>query len=156
MRNNPVIIGWEEWCSFPDIGLPAIRAKVDTGAKTSALHAFNINHYIERDKEFVKFDIHPVHKDKRFVRSCIAPMIDRRYVSDSGGHKEQRYVIKTLIKLGRFIWEIEITLANRDHMSFRMLLGREALRHGKIIVDPAKSCLQGKIKLEEVRKLYRR
>ena len=149
------IIGWKEWFSLDCIALPAIKGKIDTGAKTSALHAFNIETFYIEDVEYVRFDIHPLQKNKRLVRSCISRVIDRRMVSDSSGKKEKRIVIKSDLKIGDKKIRIELTLTNRDNMSFRMLLGREAIMQAKMIVDISKSFVQGKLKKSKVLKLYR-
>jgi ribosomal protein S6--L-glutamate ligase len=151
---NTKIIGWKEWFTFADLGLPAIKGKIDTGAKTSSLHAFNIETYKLNEVEYVKFDIHPLQKNKKIVRTCIAPIIDHRYVSDSGGRKEKRYVIKSHLTCGKIHLVIEVTLANRDSMAFRMLLGREVVKKLRLLVDPSKSFLLGKIKKSEILKLY--
>ena len=148
-------IGWKEWCSLDCIALPAIKGKVDTGAKTSAIHAFNIECFFIEDVEYVKFDIHPLQKNKRLVRSCISRVIDRRMVSDSSGKKEKRIVIKSDLKIGDKKIRVELTLTNRDNMSFRMLLGREAIMQAKMIVDISKSFVQGKLKKSKVLRLYR-
>ena len=149
------IIGWKEWFAFEKLGLPAINGKIDTGAKTSSLHAFNIEHFVKSGIDYVKFEIHPIQKDKNVVRTCTAKVIDYRYVSDSGGKKEKRYVIKSPMKIGKKTIIIEITLANRDSMAFRMLLGREAIKKANMLVDPSKSFLQGKLKRSKVAKLYK-
>ena len=149
------IIGWKEWFSLDCIALPAIKGKIDTGAKTSALHAFNIETFYIEDVEYVRFDIHPLQKNKRLVRSCISRVIDRRIVSDSSGKKEKRIVIKSDLKIGDKKIRVELTLTNRDNMSFRMLLGREAIMQAKMIVDISKSFVQGKLKKSKVLKLYR-
>ena len=149
------IIGWKEWFSLDCIALPAIKGKIDTGAKTSALHAFNIETFYIEDVEYVRFDIHPLQKNKRLVRSCISRVIDRRMVSDSSGKKEKRIVIKSDLKIGDKKIRIELTLTNRDNMSFRMLLGREAIMQAKMIVDISKSFVQGKLKKSKVLRLYR-
>jgi len=148
-------IGWKEWCSLDCIALPAIKGKVDTGAKTSAIHAFNIECFFIEDVEYVKFDIHPLQKNKKLKRSCIARIIERRMVSDSSGKKEKRIVIKSDLKIGDKKIRIELTLTNRDNMSFRMLLGREAIMQAKMIVDISKSFVQGKLKKSKILKLYR-
>ena len=155
VKKTKQIIGWKEWFSLDCIALPAIKGKIDTGAKTSALHAFNIETFYIEDVEYVRFDIHPLQKNKRFVRSCIARVIDRRMVSDSSGKKEKRIVIKSDLKIGDKKIRIELTLTNRDNMSFRMLLGREAIMQAKMIVDISKSFVQGKLKKSKVLKLYR-
>ena len=155
VKKTKKIIGWKEWFSLDCIALPAIKGKIDTGAKTSALHAFNIETFYIEDVEYVRFDIHPLQKNKRLVRSCISRVIDRRMVSDSSGKKEKRIVIKSDLKIGDSKIRIELTLTNRDNMSFRMLLGREAIKQAKMIVDISKSFVQGKLKKNKVLKLYR-
>ena len=155
VKKTKKIIGWKEWFSLDCIALPAIKGKIDTGGKTSALHAFNIETFYIEDVEYVRFDIHPLQKNKRFVRSCISRVIDRRMVSDSSGKKEKRIVIKSDLKIGDNKIRIELTLTNRDNMSFRMLLGREAIKQAKMIVDISKSFVQGKLKKNKVLKLYR-
>jgi len=153
-KKQKITIGWEEWCSFPGLKLPAIKAKIDTGAKTSCLHAFNIETYTEQDKKYVRFSIHPMQNSKRMVRVCTAPVVDYRYVTNSGGKKEKRYVIQSAIVMDGRKWPVELTLAKRDTMSFRMLLGREAMRKGALVVDPAKSCALGKVSREDFKQLY--
>lgn len=140
MRNSHITIGWREWCLLPDLGLPPIKVKVDTGARTSCLHAFQIDPYTKGDKLWVRFGIHPNQHDTKTEVYCDAEVIDQREVSDSGGHKEKRYVISTRIVLGEQEWPIELTLTNRDTMLFRMLLGRTAMS-GKLIVNPEVSYL---------------
>jgi ribosomal protein S6--L-glutamate ligase len=150
------IIGWKEWFSLDCLGLPAIKGKIDTGAKTSSLHAFNIENFYIEDVEYVKFDIHPLQKNKGLSRTCFARVIERRMVSDSGGKKEKRFVIKSDIKIGTAKIRIELTLANRDSMAFRMLLGREAIKQAKMLVDISKSFLCGKKKRKEILQLYKK
>jgi len=155
-QKSQKIIGWKEWFSLGCLGLPAIKGKIDTGAKTSALHAFNIENFYIEDVEYVKFDIHPLQKNKKMVRHCVARVIDQRMVSDSGGKKEKRFVIKSDLSIGDSKLRIELTLTNRDSMAFRMLLGREAIKQAKMLVDISKSFLQGKKKRKEIIKLYRK
>jgi hypothetical protein len=131
-------IGWREWISFPELNIGKIKAKVDTGARTSALHAFSLHPFTENGQEKIRFDIHPVQNDVNEIVTCVANIIDKRWVTDSGGHKEERYVICTPITLGDETWPIEITLTERDTMLFRMLLGRRAIRK-RYTVDPARS-----------------
>jgi hypothetical protein len=145
-RAPKTIIGWEEWCSLPDLGLPAIKAKVDTGAKTSALHAYNIERFREDSIDYVRFCIHPLQRNNRLERVCVAPLVDHRKVISSNGDHEKRYVIKTKIAFPSVTIPAELTLTYRKKMAFRMLLGREALRKAKFAVDPAKSLLLGKHK----------
>lgn len=135
-------VGWREWCALPELGLPPIKAKVDTGARTSCLHAFDVQTFERDDALWVRFGMHPVQQETTTEVYCEAPVIDRRLVSDSGGHKEKRYVIRTPLHLGGKQWPIELTLTNRDSMMFRMLLGRTAME-GHILVQPDASFLQG-------------
>lgn len=137
------MIGWREWLSLPDICLPAIKAKVDTGAKTSALHAFEVDPFWKKGVEMVRFKIHPLQKNTDIVITCQAPVFDQRMVSDSGGHREMRYVIRSTIVIGGVRIDGEITLTDRDTMQFRMLLGRSAMA-GVFTVDPGASYLMGR------------
>jgi len=136
------LLGWREWLSLPDIGIPAIKAKIDTGAKTSALHAFEVEEFKEKGIDMVRFQMHPLQKRTDIIIYCQAPIADQRLVSDSGGHREMRYVIKTNIMVGSIKTWAEITLTDRDSMQFRMLLGRSAMA-GKFAVDPKGSYLAG-------------
>ena len=137
-------IGWREWVALPDIGLPAIKAKIDTGAKTSALHAFMVERVKRKRRDHVRFLMHPLQLRDKPVIECEAPLVDVRQVSDSGGHREQRFVIETRLILGELEWPVELTLTNRDSMRFRMLLGRRAMEN-RLLVDPAASYLAGKL-----------
>lgn len=148
------LIAWEEWCALPELHIPAIKAKIDTGAKTSALHAFNIEPFLKDGQKHVCFQIHPIQRNKKIVITCCAPLVDHRYITSSTGQKEKRYVIETIIELNSKKWKIELTLAKRDTMAFRMLLGRKALRTGNFIVDPSKSHLLGKLDKEYIKSLY--
>jgi hypothetical protein len=143
-------IGWREWVALPDLGLPAIKAKVDTGARTSALHAFLIEPYQHDGVDMLRFLIHPIQRNQDFQVECRCPVYDKREVTDSGGHREMRYVIQSDVVIGNGRWPIELTLTNRDTMSFRMLLGRKAME-GRFVVDPDASYINGKL---GPRKLY--
>lgn len=141
-ETNLKILGWREWAQLPDLVDVPIKAKVDTGAKTSSLHAFFIEPYTKDGKPWVKFLLHPNQKDNELEVECHAAVSDRREVSDSGGHKEERYVIESTIMLGSDILIAELTLTDRDSMSFRMLIGRNLLR-GAYTVDCASSFRMG-------------
>lgn len=138
-----VMLGWREWVSLPGLGIRSIKAKVDTGARSSALHTFKLETFSEEGIAKVRFNIHPYQHDLSVVRQCVSNLIDERNVTDSGGHTELRPVISTPVTLGGITKNIEITLTNRENMKFRMLLGRTAMC-GDFSVDPAGSYLLGK------------
>lgn len=133
-----LVIGWREWIALPELGMSRIKVKVDTGARTSALHAFDIEEYMSGRIKMVRFKVHPFQRDLRHAVTATARIADRRVVKDSGGKRTLRPVIKTTIQVGGMSWEIEVTLINRDEMGFRMLLGREALK-GHLLVNPGRS-----------------
>ncbi|MFT4873545.1 ATP-dependent zinc protease [Congregibacter sp.] len=138
-------LGWREWVGFPDIGIAQIKAKVDTGARTSCLHAFKVESYDNEGATWVRFDIHPSQTDSSDVVQCSAPVLEQRVVRDSGGHEELRYVIETTMTIGDHEQTVEVTLTDRDTMKFRVLLGRTAIQ-GAFTVDPSGSYLIGKRK----------
>lgn len=144
-HSNLITLGWREWVGLPDLGIRQIKAKVDTGARTSALHAFEVRAYSDGGRERVEFLMHPIQKNTDLVVTCIADVLDKRVVTDSGGHKEERFVISTTLSIGAHTWPIEVTLTSRDDMLFRMLLGRTAMK-GRAQVNPARSYLVGKKK----------
>lgn len=137
---------------MPDLHLPAVKVKVDTGARTSALHASQIEPFTEDGRDFVRFHMHPLQKDYKFKVVCAAPLVDHRFVTSSNGKREKRFVILTKIVMAEQSFKSEITLTCRKKMAFRMLMGRQALRSGKFIVNAGKSFLLGK--LENVSELY--
>jgi ribosomal protein S6--L-glutamate ligase len=148
-----VVVGSEEWCAFPELGLPAVKARVDSGAKTSSIHAFNILKFRRDGENWVSFEVHPLQNSRRMIVRCERPIIDKRLVKSSSGISETRYVISAAIMAGNLSWDIELTLANRDSMGFRMLLGREAMK-GRMLVDPSLSFCLGDISAEELSEYY--
>ncbi len=140
---GPAVIGWREWVTLPGLGVEWVKAKVDTGARTSALHAVDLA-FVEQDgQELVSFVVHPWQESESDPVSCLAPVVDARDVRSSSGHAEQRPVIVTPIRLGGRTVDVELTLTNRDDMGFRMLLGRQALKR-RFLVDSAGSYLVGR------------
>jgi hypothetical protein len=138
-------IGWREWIALPAFGVARIKAKVDTGARTSALHAFDIRYVVRHGTTWVLFSLHPRQKHPKPAIECEAPLAEERYVTDSGGRRTLRPVIVTTIGVGEASWDVELTLIARDEMGFRMLLGRQAIR-GHFVVDPGRSFLASRIK----------
>lgn len=153
LSSHELLVGWREWCALPAFNIPAIKVKIDTGAKTSALQASNIEAFRKRGNSYIRFTVYPLQRSKQIVRVCTALVVDRRVVTSSNGHKERRYVILTPISIDGCTWEIEVTLSNREPLSFRMLLGREALK-GRAIIDPQRSLCQGELKPQELKRLY--
>jgi len=154
MSQNKFIFGSEEWFSFPDLGIPTIKARVDSGAKTSALHAINITPFLKDGANWVKFDINPIQNNLKTVLHCEAPLVDKRIVKSSSGFREQRYVIQTTLDMGKDSWPIEMTLTNRDSMGFRMLLGREAMS-GRVLVDPEQIYMLGQSTTDNLKEIYK-
>lgn len=146
------MLGWREWVALPELKLAKIKAKIDTGARSSALHAFAIEPYRKGGQRWVMFAIHPLQRNSEVSIECHAAVRDRRIVMDSGGHKQRRYVIETPLVLGRASINAEMTLTDRDSMRFRMLLGRTAM-NGRFIIDPCASYLQGSPDADEYRRL---
>jgi ribosomal protein S6--L-glutamate ligase len=131
----PLILGWQEWLALPELGLPALKAKIDTGAKTSALHTHVIEPYGDPEQLMVRFTVRPNPRCADLEIAVAAPVIDRREVMSSNGEREQRFVIATRVQMGAHAWPIEVTLTNRERMTHRMLLGRQAIRPNAL-VDP--------------------
>ncbi|MFV0304369.1 MAG: 30S ribosomal protein S6--L-glutamate ligase [Moheibacter sp.] len=152
---NKMIAGSEEWVTLPDMGLPMIKVRVDSGAKTSALHAVNIAPFQRRGDPWVSFDVYPIQFDGKRVVHCEAPVVDMRTIKSSTGNRERRYVVKAVLKIQEYSWEIEVSLTNRDTMGYRMLLGREAMK-GRILVDPESSFLLGEVDSETLDVLYKK
>ncbi len=139
---NLLVVGWREWVSLPGLGVDKIKAKIDTGARTSTLHAFDIEVVKIRGKEIVRFKIHPLQRQSKGVIVCQADLVDERIVRSSSGHSSLRPVIMTSLQVGSHSWDIELTLTNRDKMGFRMLIGRQAIRK-HLLVHPGKSFILG-------------
>lgn len=153
METSKRIIGSEEWCSLDKLNIPAINARIDTGAKTSALHAININKFKKNNQPWVSFDIHPLQNNRRAIIHCEHPIHDKRTIKSSSGSSESRYVILTQLTLGGQSWDIEMTLTNRDSMGYRMLLGREAMMN-RAIVDPSLSFCCGELNPSQLQQHY--
>jgi ribosomal protein S6--L-glutamate ligase len=152
IQDKELVFGWEEWVELPGLGLPAVRAKIDTGARSSSIHAFMIEPYGRAGKKRVRFGVHPVPDRPDIVVFCSAELIDQREITSSNGETELRYIVQTPLRIGGQEWPIEISLTNRESMQYRMLVGRTALRDN-IIVDPNLSCAQGELSPDLYNKL---
>lgn len=145
------VIGWREWIALPELGVKFIKAKIDTGARSSSLHAFDVELFQEDDgQQWARFKISPVQRNEAWVIDASAPVIDVRAIRSSSGETQVRPVIRTPIRMLGQTFEIELTLADRNQMGFRMLLGREAFRR-RFLIDPGKSYLGGKPKKKKGR-----
>ncbi|MGF1489210.1 MAG: ATP-dependent zinc protease [Prochloraceae cyanobacterium] len=142
------VIGWREIVALPEIGIDRVKAKIDTGARSSALHAFHVKKFEQQGKEMIRFQVHPLQRNSHYTVTAEAEVIDWREVKNSGGVAQLRPVIETIVKLGGKSWKIELTLTNRDEMGFRMLLGRQAVRQ-KFLVDAGNSFIQSSIRAEK-------
>ena len=139
----PPTVGWREWVALPALGIGRIKAKMDTGARSSALHAYDIRYVRRGGRRIVKFRVHPIQKDDRSFVEAEGEWVEDRRVRSSSGTETVRPVIRTMLELGGERWPMELTLTRRDAMGFRLLLGRQALK-GRCLVDPGKSFLTGK------------
>jgi len=137
------ILGWREWVRLPLLHHHSLKAKIDSGAKTCALHAFYVEPFVREARSWVRFGIHPHLRQRSVVVHCEAPLVDRREVMDSGGHRELRCVIETELRLGALQFNAEVTLTDRENLQYRMLIGRNALR-GRFLVNTAVSYIMGK------------
>jgi hypothetical protein len=135
------VIGWRETIALPELGISRIKAKIDTGARSSALHTFHVEEFRRDGKQMLRFQVHPYQRNSKQTVTTEAELLEYRQIRNSGGHAQLRPVVLTTVELGGQQWQIELTLTNRDVMGFRMLLGRQAIRH-HFLVDPGKSFLQ--------------
>lgn len=144
--HSSTVAGWREWVRLPGLGVDWVKAKLDTGARSSAIHAFDIEESVRDGVPWVRFSIHPWQRSDEDATTVELPVHDQREVRSSNGHVEERYVV--LMDVGVMAQEIraEITLSRRDEMGFRMLLGRQMLRQGGLLVDPGHSYLAGRPK----------
>ena len=145
------IMGWREWLALPDLGIQHLKAKIDTGARSSSLHAFAIETFTREGDVFVKFQVHPAQRSDRKTISCEAKVHDVRHIRSSSGESQERIVILTNVRWKNEVWQVEMTLADRSQMGFRMLVGREAMR-GRILVHPGKSYFGGRPKRKKKKK----
>jgi hypothetical protein len=139
------LVGWREWVVLPSLGVRAVKAKIDTGACSSALHAFDICEYVDRGQPRVRFSVHPYQRKTAPTIIVESDLVEYRNVRSSGGHVTRRPVIVATIRLVGQEWPIELTLVSRDAMGFRMLLGRQAIAE-RFAVDPSRSYLGGRRK----------
>lgn len=137
-----MLIGWREWAALPQLGIEQMKVKIDTGARSSALHAWNIEPFKHRGALWLRFEVHPLQHNNRFSRPCTAPVHDLRRIKSSNGEIQDRYVVRLDICLGPKMWPIDISLTDRDEMGFRMLLGRSAIRN-RCLVNPGRSFIVG-------------
>lgn len=149
-----ILIGAQEWCSFPELGIPAIKMRVDSGAKTSSIHAFDIKKFKRDGVDWVSFDVHPLQRDKNTSKRCEHILVDKRHIKSSTGEQQKRYVIRTRMQMGDLSYDVDLTLANRDSMGFRMLLGREAM-NGRVIIDPELTFCLGKVSRLQMKDFYK-
>ena len=156
MRNTTekLLIGAREWCCLPALAVTAVKARVDSGAKISSLHAVKIEPFVRSSSEWVRFSIHPLQQNSGLTITCEAPVADRRIIRSSNGTGEERVIINTPLTLHGKTWNIDVSLTNRQHMTYRMLLGREAMA-GRLLIDSDKSFMAGKLSAAQLEVLYR-
>ena len=142
-NESKLVVGWREWISLPELQINRIKAKFDTGARTSVLHTFFIEPLMSGDRPQVRFGVHPLQRNVKKEVICTADIIDRRRIVDSGGHPELRYIIRTSVLIGKRNWPVDLSLTNREQMRFRLLIGRTAIS-GSLIVDPELSFILGR------------
>ena len=147
------IIGSDEWCAFKNLGIPAIKARIDSGAKTSSIHASNIVVFDRGGVEWVRFEVDPIQDDANILIKCEAKLLRTKFVKSSMGNSEERLMIRTAMTLGEDTFSVKLTLASRDTMNYRMLIGREAL-NGRYLINSAEHCLFGKLTRDEVQRKY--
>lgn len=145
LQTDLPVIGWREWVGLPDLGIAAIKAKVDTGARSSSLHAVDVVEFEKDGDTWVRFQVQPVQRDDEVVFQAEARVLEYRSVRSSSGMAERRPVILTSVQMLQNVWAVELTLADRSAMGFRMLLGREAFRK-RFVVDAGASYFGGKPK----------
>ncbi|MGC6465501.1 MAG: ATP-dependent zinc protease [Akkermansiaceae bacterium] len=138
--SNLITVGWREWVGLPDLGVWDIKAKIDSGARTSCLHTSQYEIFGKEGVEWVRFTLHPLKKNLQLETIAEAPVRDYRIVRDSGGHEEKRPFIQTTLMVGSTVWPIEISLSNRERMKFRMLLGRTSMAN-RVLIDCSRSYL---------------
>lgn len=143
-----LVIGWREWVDLPELKIRQVKAKIDTGARSSSLHAFDISTFDRDGKTFARFKVNPIQRDSQKTVKCEAEVLEVRQIKSSTGHAQKRIVIVTTLEVLGEEWPIELTLANRDEMGFRMLLGREAIR-GRFLVDADNSFYDGEPKVKK-------
>ena len=144
-QTRSLVIGWREWIRLPELGIRSVKAKIDTGARSSSLHAFDVHTFEQEGRTYVRFKVHPLQRNTQRTVECEAEVLEFRQIRSSTGHAQKRPVIRTSINVLGDEWQIDLTLANRDAMGFRMLLGREAIR-GRFLVDAGKSFYAGRPK----------
>lgn len=146
-KYQSIVVGWDEWISLPELGLGAVKAKVDTGAQSSSLHAVNIEAYKKDGVEWVRYLVHPLPDRPEVEIACNSQVVAKRNITSSNGETEERYIIRTQFRLEGQEWPIELSLANREDMQYRMLLGRSTMS-GRMVVDPDGSMLCGELSVD--------